>query len=436
MNTVQIRQKDSQVGFEFEFVRDKSYNLGAIKKSLKRLFKVDISIEKEHHSDFVPTETEWKLEPDFSGGVHLVELVTGPLPYPLARIVLLNMLKWIREENNIYLTRKCGLHINVNVDGPYIQNIDILKYILHFNEDLVYKYFPDREDNIYAKTIKAVYPRHPQTDLEHLVLNPTNYVYPSNKYYGINFTKLANGYLEFRYLGGEKYAERSEKVLELMDYFIDSLIDCYRAPYTPEDRKHLAEIVNHKYPLFLATRSYFNFKNVFKKLRLFADADDNEEVIKSHFPNIMNYLFPIFQKMEKIDYNMRGIINYDSDESTLEFSQMKLKDTVIDSLRLTIYESEITQCVLENTNIVQCKTFECDLNNVDSDGTQFVKTRVKNGHHQDGVMDSCYIDGDFITLDRFDIKGDTIFRKGKYRHCDIADTVEMIDAEEAENNLR
>ena len=301
MTTVEIRQNKSQVGFEFEFIRDKGYNLGEIKKKLRKIFKVDIKIEKEHHSDFIPTDDHWKMEPDFSGGKNLVEVVTGPVPYPQARIVLLQMLKFLREDKQLSLDRKCGLHINVNIDGPYVQNIDILKYILHFDEALVYKYFPDREHNIYAKTIKAIYPRHSTFKLDDLVLSRTNYIFPSNKYYGINFTKLANGYLEFRYLGGPNYAKKSS---ELMDYFIDSLIDSYRSSYTKEDVVHLKEIVAKKNPLFMANQSYFNFKHIFPKLQLMVDADDNKEVVKSQFHKIMQVLFPLFQKMEKINYNV------------------------------------------------------------------------------------------------------------------------------------
>jgi hypothetical protein len=434
MTTTEIRQTKSQIGFEFEFIRDSEYNLGEIKKSLRKLFKVDIKIEKEHHSDFIPTDTSWKIEPDYSGGKNLVELVTGPLPYPQARIVLLQMLKWIREDDKISLDRKCSLHINVNVTGPYVQNVDILKYILHFDEALVYKYFPDRERNIYAKTIKAVYPRHSTFKLDDLILSKTNYVYPSNKYYGINFTKLAKGYLEFRYLGGASYAKRSNECLELMNYFIDSLIDCYKNPYTKNDIVHLKEIVAKKNSLFMANQSYFNFKHIFKNLKLMVDGDDNPESIKSQFHKIVQVLFPLFQKMEVINYNLKGVVNYDSDESYVEIAGVKLKDTVIDSLRVIIINSELIECVVDNVNLKDCKTNTCDLTNTDTDGCHLTKTRIKYGYHQDNEITGGYINGKFIIIDRCVINGDTIFREGKYRDTEISDSVEIIDAEEIKNN--
>ena len=52
----------SEIGFEFEFIRDTNINNSTVKKELMRLFKVDISLEKKAHSDFVPVEGHWKME--------------------------------------------------------------------------------------------------------------------------------------------------------------------------------------------------------------------------------------------------------------------------------------------------------------------------------------------------------------------------------------
>ena len=430
MNTESIRINESSIGFEFEFLRDPSYNIGEVKKKIKDLFKVDIKIEKDHHSEFIPTEDHWKIEPDYSGGKNLVELITGPLPYTRARVVLLNMLKLIRDDDKLSISSKCGLHINININGNYVKHVDILKYILKFDEDLVYKYFPDRDNNIYAKSIKSIYPRHPQFDLENLILNKTNYVYPSNKYYGINFTKLAKGYLEFRYIGGEHYADRADKVLELMDYFIDSLINCYNEPYDKEDINRLKTIVEKKWLLFIAMRDYFRFTNVFKNIKLLGDTSDNPEVIKCHFHKIIQVLFPLFQKMENIDYNMKGTINYDSDSSILEISGFNINDTVIDSQRVVIIETNLTGCVIENITLINSKTTSCDLNTVETDGCELIKTRVKEGYHSRSTIIDGYITGKFLVLDNCEVKGDSIFRDGTYISTDIDKSVEIIEAKE------
>ena len=434
MTPTEIKQTKSQIGFEFEFLRDPKYNLGEIKKKIKKIFKVDVKLEKEHHSDFIPTDDHWKIEPDFSGGANLVEIVTGPIAYPLARIVLLNMLKFIREDKQISLNERCGIHININIEGRYIQNIDILKYIIDFDEDLVYKYFPDRKNNIYAKTIKSIFPRHGSYDIDNLTFNKTNYVFPSNKYYGINFTKLSKGYLEFRYLGGPKYAIRSDETIELMDYFIDSLISSYNRSYNKNDNKILKSIIDKKHKLFLASKDYFNFKNIFKKLKLSVDGNDNPESVKSQFHKIIQVFFPLMQQMEIIPYGMSGKINYDSDESLLEFVTVNFKDTVIDSHRVIFHNCKFIQCVIDNAILQDSKTSKCDLTNTDTISCDLKKTRIKDGHHENGAVIDGYINGKYITLDRMQIKGNTIFREGKHIDTEIDDSVEVIDAEEVQNN--
>jgi hypothetical protein len=56
----------SKIGFEFEFFSNE--NLDATKDDLARALNKAIRVEEKAHSDFTPTETTFKLEPDNSGG--------------------------------------------------------------------------------------------------------------------------------------------------------------------------------------------------------------------------------------------------------------------------------------------------------------------------------------------------------------------------------
>ena len=85
------------IGFEFEMMSKLPKK--DIIKSIEKICGVKITIPTEVsgfnkikpkiHSDFKPTETEWKLENDYSGGESMHELVTGPLPYKVARMQLI-----------------------------------------------------------------------------------------------------------------------------------------------------------------------------------------------------------------------------------------------------------------------------------------------------------------------------------------------------------
>jgi len=426
----------SEIGFEFEFIRDTNINNSTVKKELMRLFKVDISLEKKAHSDFVPVEGHWKMEPDFSGGKNLVEVVTPPMPYIQAKHVLVGMLDYINSHPNLFLTHRCGLHVNVNMPDPYITHIDLLKFILDFDEQYVYELFPERETNIYARSIKAIYPVHTHFNFDEPMLQASNYIYPSTKYYGINFMKLANDYLEFRYIGGKNYAAKSSECLLLLDHFIDSLVNAQVKPYTKEHVTKLKDIISSKNLLFKAKRDFFSFTNVFRGIKLLVDTKDDEQHVKSFFTKIMDRIFPMLVKMEKLDYSMKGIINFDTDNNTIELKGFKLRDTILDDISMVIYDSNIRQCLIENVDVKFSYLSECDFTNSDTYGSTLYKCRLKDGYHSGDIIKNSYINGKLILIERSEIKNKTIFREGKHQYCDIDESVEIIDAEEIKTNKK
>ena len=140
--------------------------------------------------------------------------------------------------------------------------------------------------------------------------------------------------------------------------------------------------------------------------------------------------------MEKLDYSMKGIVNFDSDRNTIELKDFTLKDTILDDIHMIIYDSKLRQCLIENVDVKYSYVSECDFTNSDTYGSTLYKSRLKDGLHSGDTIKDTYINGKLILLEHCEIKGKTIFREGKYRHCDIADSVEMIDAEEIKTNKK
>ena len=142
----------SQIGIEFEFYSN--LGLKETQKQLSELLGRKIQLEDKAHSDFQPSAEVFKMEPDMSGGKGLIELVTGAMPYRNARLVIIRMLKWIRE--NGYTTDRSSIHLNMSFNPDFLENpnmisrMNILKFILDFDEARVYKYFPEREGSTYA----------------------------------------------------------------------------------------------------------------------------------------------------------------------------------------------------------------------------------------------------------------------------------------------
>ena len=227
----------SKIGFEFEFFSKQ--DLEEVKCGLSESLNKRIRIEEKAHSDFIPTDKTFKLEPDKSGGKDMIELVSGPLPFTEAKLILAKTLKWIKE--NGYTNDKCSIHLNIAFDGKKmgpesnVSRLDIGKFVLNFDEKRVFEEFPNRKNSVYAKSIKFIVPLsnfHQQTPEKTL---SKNYMFVSEKYYGVNFAKVPLGYIEFRYLGGKDYEQKYHKILSLTEHFILSLYDSLINPQYTKD---------------------------------------------------------------------------------------------------------------------------------------------------------------------------------------------------------
>ena len=231
----------SKIGLEFEFFANEG--LDEVKLGLSNSLNKQIRIEEKAHSDFSPTEDIFKLEPDNSGGSGMIELVTGPMPFVESKLIIAKTLKWIRENGST--NERCSIHINVAFDGSKlgtpvnVSNLDIGKFVLNFDEDKVYESFPDRKDSVYAKSIKFIVPLSGMTQPSPENISWRNYMFVSEKYYGVNFSKLPKNYIEFRYLGGKDYEKKYNTIMSMTEHFIISLYETLNNPkYTNEDVKN------------------------------------------------------------------------------------------------------------------------------------------------------------------------------------------------------
>ena len=72
----------------------------------------------------------------------MVELITGPLPYFESLPILIKTFNWINE--NGYTDKKCAFQFNINFDEqiypdiPKIEDLNILKFVLGFDENYIY----------------------------------------------------------------------------------------------------------------------------------------------------------------------------------------------------------------------------------------------------------------------------------------------------------
>jgi len=345
----------SKVGFEFEFFANES--LDSAKESLSRTLNKKIRIEEKAHSDFAPTEDVFKMEPDNSGGTGMIELVTGPLPFVEAKLIMAKTLKWIRENGST--NERCSIHINLAFDGKKLgpitnmTKLDIGKFVLNFDEDRVYEAFPNRKDSVYAKSIKFIVPLSGMTQSSPGKNVWRNYAFVNDKYYGINFTKIPKGYIEFRYLGGKDYEKKYSTILSMTEHFITSLYETLVNPnYTEDDLKLLNSVLEKHRHVIESYKTYKSFKERFPNIHLMVDLKTEDQIVEMFYPRIREKIFELLTKADMKE----GLINYDADSGRIQIKDAKLMRC------FEVKGIDIVDSVIQG-NIINCDIFGCDLKN-------------------------------------------------------------------------
>lgn len=354
----------AKIGWEFEFYSElpPKEAVRSISKALDKIVKIPVIIEglnaslkAKYHSDFDPTADIFKIERDFSGGKNMYELITGPMSYGDSRIVLIKMFKWIQD--NGFTNDKCSVHMNISFDDFKIKlknplvNLNALKFILGFDEEIVYKEFPGRRNSVYAKTINNIYPNNKFAFFATpAVVDSSEYVTPKEKYYGVNFTKLTKSYLEFRYCGGKDYEKKTNPVLNLMDYFVthiyNTLQDNYN--YTPNDVHQLHKLLKNISSISACFSDPKRFFVQYPDIRVTIDLKGDYEIIKTYWTHIRDVLFVLVNdsKLEK------GHYNFDTDLSAHQLRRGSLINAN------NCNGIEFVDCILDGV-FTDCKFYSC-----------------------------------------------------------------------------
>lgn len=395
----------SQIGFEFEFF----CRLGAKRaaKSLSEfLGKKVVTAYKEGpkgkkikgaHTEVPVSYDSYKIEHDFSGGFNMLELVTGPTPFFEAKVILAKVLNWIKANGRT--NDRSGLHINISFDkfktpDTHIDMtaLDPLKLILSFDEDRIFNEFPKRKDNVFASSIDFVLPINMFTFNENIKnVNRSSFITPNEKYFGFNFLKVPQGYIEMRYIGGKDYEDRIESILEVMDYTVLCLYDCLQKPsYTDSDAMKLRErLVNHK-KFVNGISSHRVFRTMNPKIAIMVDLKQDDQVLMTYWNEMRSVIFDLTY----INGMKSGMVNLDTD-----MHRYQIKDAVFEKpWKLSSYDivdTKIKGSIIENCVLIACKIrdsqlFYCDMHTDNSVLDSKIKScGIKNLHNK---FVNCYID--------------------------------------------
>lgn len=409
------------MGVEFEFYSN--LDLEATQKSLATLLDRKIRLEDKAHSDFQPSAEEFKMEPDMSGGKGLIELVTGPIPYRNARIMVIKMLNWISK--NGYTNDRASIHINLSFDKKYLEDRDtvlkmnVLKFILEFDEAQVYKLFPNREKSAYAKSVKWVMPKWEAFHFDANQIASNNFKFADTKYYGINFSKKEKNYLEFRYLGGADYEKKTDDILHLTESFLAQMWkSCSDPRFSPENKIELQRILNKNKPVSDMLKDYQKVSEHWPDINILTDLQDNPTVIRVHWERF---------KLKVMDLIVNGsmtagTINYDSDYGAIQVKDGKFP---------TVYmldNFEFIDCELAG-NLTNCSFYGCEVTgSAIMWGSLYKGTKIK-----DSKVESSYTHGSCELTNCYVAGRDTMFRGkmigGIFREGFVSDSARFEDTE-------
>ena len=400
---------NARIGVEFEFYSNKSIKQTA--KELGSILSKKIRIEDKSHSDFVPTDKEFKIEPDMSGGEKLMELVTGALPYVSARLIIIRVSQWISE--NGYTNDRSSIHLNISFDDDVagkhrIERMNVLKFILDFDESHIFDIFPKRENSTYAKSIKYVVPTEETFLYDGGTIDSDNFIYPTTKYYGINFEKRIKNYLEFRYLGGKDWDKKTNKILNILDKCIIQLWNSTSSVYfTDLNKLELKKILSDNSDIIEARRNWKNIEKNWKNIEFTVDFHKDPSIIDLYWEKLKKGVIRLFTHGSLT----KGHINYDSDTGKIQIKDGTLSycvalegyDFIDCNIKGEFMYCDIFGGVIENSDIINCNFYN---------EAKLKSSKLKSCYiNRTVLLEDCYVFGNGVMKGTMK-KG--IFREGRY----------------------
>ena len=399
------------VGFEFEFfMKDLSY-YKTMEVLNHYLEPVKVWGFRKYHSDFKPDSTNFKMEPDLSGGANMVELITGPLSYYEAKHYLIKILKFIQQ--NGYTTEKSSIHFNLSFLPEFdkdLNDLNVLKLILNVDEEEIYRVYPSRKNNVYAKSIKKVIP-YKDYDFNNIGIDivGNNIRLPNDKYYGINFLHINNPKdsqrLEFRYIGGKDYEKNIGQILYFLDRFIIDVHNSVDVGFNNNDIVELEKYLDQNISNFKNFSKYDNFIVEFPSISLQIDQFYNYDVVNAYYDKV----FPkIHTLVDSTDSLKDCIINYVTTTQKIEVIDATVRSTQniknIDFINCVISDGIFEDCQFINSEIVNSQLIKGKIQ-----GTEVKQSKVLNCSVEASQLEDCFFMNGYLNGDM----NGGVFRSGK-----------------------
>ena len=399
--------KNAVIGFEFEFyMKDLSYykTLELLNQELK---PVKVWGFRQYHSDFTPDSQNFKIEPDLSGGSNMVELVTGPMDFYDAKYYLIKIINFIQTHG--YTNEKSSIHFNISFKDKDLNDLNPLKLILNIDEDEIYRAYPSRKGNIYAKTVKKIIPfkEYDFFNIPIMVVK-NNMRLPDDKYFGINFLHVNSDKqrqrLEFRYIGGQDYEKNSGQLIYFLERFIIDSYDSIDVDFDMEDANKLEEYLTNNIKSYKNLSKYDNFIVEFPTIQIQIDQNSQYDVVSTYYSKIYSRIFNLIDSTQDLK---ECIVNYVTSSQTLEVVDGYIKTTTtirnLDFVNSKI-EGIFEDCLFLGCEINRSQCIKSKLLQSDADDSKILNCRVDQT-----TLNNCYFMDGYLNGDMYG----GVFRSGK-----------------------
>ena len=383
------------IGLEFEFFMKNLSYYKTLEILNQYLAPVKVWGFRQYHSDFKPDSDNFKIEPDLSGGSSMVELITGPMDYHTAKYYLSKILRFISE--NGYTTDKSSVHFNFSFKDAdkSLNDLNILKLILMTDEEEIYKLYPTRKNNVYAKSIKKIIP-YKEYDFFNVSIDTikNSIRLPNDKYYGINFLHIneddESARLEFRYIGGKDYEKDPGQLMYFLDKFIVNVWNSIDVEFVESDVEELEEYLKQNISLFKNFSKYDNFLVEFPTIELQIDQSNQYDMLNAYYPKLYAKLFNL---IDSVDDLKDCIINYTTVEQKMELVDATVKAhfnlSGYDFIGCRVQDGIFDNCAFINAEVDNMQLTKCDIVDSEITGSKLLNCKAENSQ----LVNCYFVDG-------------------------------------------
>ena len=340
----------SQIGLVFEFYSTKETNF--MVEELGSLIGKNIVITNDE--SFNPSYTNAILLKEYDAKRSRYQLSIAQQNYHSVIPIIDAVSGWISE--HCETTFDTQLKVSLSFDHRHLQTLSSVsqmnptKLILKFDENEVYKRFPEQKGSPYALSIKNLAPISNYIN-ESEIENNIKYILttPYAEYYGINFKEYTRGILQCNYIGGKDYSLKSKEIKDVLEYFI---IKTYQSineedEFNDFEKFEIKRLTENFEKLQMAYYDPEVFLKEFSNIKVYVDLKTSVQTLKTYWNNLRK---PIFEMI--MSGGLReGQINYDAQLGRFQLRKGKLNG-------ITLKDMDLVSCelsgVMEGSSFITC----------------------------------------------------------------------------------